>query len=105
MPTPKILTDVADIPESLKITHGGEEFLYYDSGSHDPERLLISHFKDSQKDAELKVEKINAGEDISLKKRKLEHIHKRVEALVLNYDTGKTDIMNFLSGMAHNVAI
>ena len=40
MPTPKILTDVADIPESLKITHGGEEFLYYDSGSHDPERLL-----------------------------------------------------------------
>ena len=39
------------------------------------------------------------------KKRKLEHIHKRVEALVLNYDTGKTDIMNFLSGMAHNVAI
>ena len=105
MPTPKILTDVADIPESLKITHGGEEFLYYDSGSHDPARLLIfatssnlgvledserwychgtfstspdvfyqvctihavnvkhpnirkliSRFKDSQKDAELKVE-------------------------------------------------
>ena len=41
MPMPKILTDVADKPESLKITHGGEEFLYYDSGSHDPERLLI----------------------------------------------------------------
>ena len=41
MPTPKILTDVADIPESLKITHGGEEFLYYDSGSQDPEKLLI----------------------------------------------------------------
>ena len=39
------------------------------------------------------------------KNGKLEHIHKRVEALVLNYDTGKTDIMNFLSGMAHNVAI
>ena len=66
---------------------------------------LISHFKDSQKEAELKVEKINAGEDISCEKRYLEHIHKRVEALVLNYDTGKTDIMNFLSGMAHNVAI
>ena len=41
MPTPKILADVADIPESLKVTHGGEEFLHYDSGSHDPERLLI----------------------------------------------------------------
>ena len=41
MPTPKILTDVADITESLKTTHGGEEFLYYDSGSHDPEKLLI----------------------------------------------------------------
>ena len=27
---------------------------------------LIFHFKDSQKDTELKVEKINAGEDISL---------------------------------------
>ena len=40
MPTPKKLTDVGDIPESLKIIHG-EEFLYYDSGSHDPERLLI----------------------------------------------------------------
>ena len=65
----------------------------------------ISHFKDLQNDPELKVEKMNAGEDISLKKRKLEHIHKRVEALVLDYDTGKTDIMNFLSGMAHNVAI
>ena len=39
--TPKIVTDVADIPESLQSTHGGEEFLYYDSGSHDPERLLI----------------------------------------------------------------
>ena len=66
---------------------------------------LIAHFKDSQKDAELKVEKINAGEDISCKKRKLEHIHKRVEALVLNYDTGKNDIMNFSSGMTHNVVI
>ena len=33
---------------------------------------LISHFKDSQKDTELKVEKINAGEDISGKKRKLQ---------------------------------
>ena len=41
MPTPKRLTDVADIPRSLKITHGGEKFLYYDSGSDDPERLLI----------------------------------------------------------------
>ena len=41
MPTPKKLTDVADILESLKFTHGGEEFLYYDSGLHDPERLLI----------------------------------------------------------------
>ena len=41
MPTRKILTDVADIPESLKITHGRKEFFYYDSGSHDPERLLI----------------------------------------------------------------
>ena len=39
------------------------------------------------------------------KKRKLEHIHKRVEALLLNYDTGKTEIMSFLLGMAHNVAI
>ena len=64
-----------------------------------------NHFKDSHKDAELKVEKINAGEDIWCKKRKLEHIHERVEALVLNNDTGKTDILNFLSGMAHNVAI
>ena len=42
-----------------------------------------------------KVDKINAGEDISPKKRILEHIHKRVEALVLNYNIGKTDIMNF----------
>ena len=41
MLTPKTLTDVADILEGLKIAHGGEEFLYYDSGSHDPERLLI----------------------------------------------------------------
>ena len=66
---------------------------------------LISHFKDLQNDAELKVEKINAGEDISLKKRKLEHIHKRVEALMLNYDTGETDITNFSSETAHNLAI
>ena len=41
LPTPKILTDAADIPESLKITHGGEEFLYYHSESHDSERPLI----------------------------------------------------------------
>ena len=41
MPTPKILTDVSDIPERLKITHGREEFLFFDSGSHYPERLLI----------------------------------------------------------------
>ena len=40
MTTPKIITDVADITESLKITHG-EELLHYDSGSHDPERLFI----------------------------------------------------------------
>ena len=67
---------------------------------------LISHFEDSQKDAELKAEKINAGEEISSEKRKLEHIHKRVEALVLNYGTGKTDFMNFfLSKMCPNVAI
>ena len=32
---------------------------------------FISHFKDSQKDAELKVEKINAGEDISSKKTEI----------------------------------
>ena len=66
---------------------------------------LISHFKDYQKNAELKVEKINAGEDISCKKRKLEHKHKGVEALELYYNTGKTNIKNFLSGMAHKVAI
>ena len=32
---------------------------------------LISHFKESQKDAELKVEKINGSEDISLKKTEI----------------------------------
>ena len=40
MPTPKILTDVADIPDNLKITHGEEELLYYDSESHGPETLF-----------------------------------------------------------------
>ena len=66
---------------------------------------IISRFKASRKDAQLKVEIINAGEDYSGNKRKLEHIHKHVEAVVLNYDTGKTDIPNILSGMVRIVAI
>ena len=66
---------------------------------------LISFFKGSLKNAELKVEKINAGEDISCKKRKLEHFHKVVEALGLIHDTRKTDITNFLSQTPHNLAI
>ena len=62
-------------------------------------------FQRLTEDAELKVEKINAGGHISCKKWELEHIHKRVEVFVLNYDTDETDIMKFSSGLTHNVAI
>ena len=42
IPTPKILTDAADFPESFKITLG-EKFLCYDSRSHFPVGLLSCH--------------------------------------------------------------
>ena len=45
MPTRKVLNYVADIPDSLKITHGWNEFLYYDSGSHYRKKLLIFPIK------------------------------------------------------------
>ena len=41
MPRPEMLTDCDDIPQSLKITDGGEKFLYCDSGWLDPQRLII----------------------------------------------------------------
>ena len=66
---------------------------------------LIPQFKDSQKDAELKVEKINTGEDICSRKRKLEDLHQRIHVLVSSYESAKTDILSFFCGMSHNVAI
>ena len=44
LPTPKTLTDVADIPESFKTNHGVEEFLYYD-GRTTPEQETRNLFQ------------------------------------------------------------
>ena len=86
---------------------GGWIIFHFDSGGHDKGRILfffatcnvkkleeceklhcvmglfqphrlISHFKDSQKDAKLKFEEINTGEDICTRKRKIEDLHRRI---------------------------
>ena len=81
----------------------GTEFSIMQSYQASQHCETISHFKDSQKDAKLKVEKINDEENICARKRKLDDLHQRIH--VLSYDSVKTDILSFFCGMSDNVAI